>query len=169
MNRELLIERVRWMIAEKMVPHAGVSRSAEQDERVLDELARDLVAVFEEAYALGEPSNECDTRSGLHSPGEMKVQGEPSDAAVRAAGAVLYEDWEHFDFDDPDDWEDAAYAQVRAALRAAAETGPQGEPSARDLLDAIYDPEEDSESDSVRIGFVVEQYERLRGEGGEAR
>lgn len=37
------------------------------------------------------------------------------------------------------------------------------EPSARDLLDAIYDPEEDRENDSVRFGYVVEQYERLSG------
>lgn len=40
---------------------------------------------------------------------------------------------------------------------------PQGEPSATDLLDAIYDPADDGENDSVRFGFVVGQYERLRG------
>ena len=39
---------------------------------------------------------------------------------------------------------------------------PEGEPSARDLLDAIYDPEEDDENDSVRVGFIVGQFERLR-------
>lgn len=132
--------------------------------------AGEIIAILRGERTFGEPQGEpsddghliTDCEHGVNSlydrcaPCEAAEQGEPSDAAVRAALGVLYEDWEHFDFDDPDDWEDAAYAQVRAALRAAAETGPQGEPSARDLLDAIYDPEEDSESDSVRIGFVVE-------------
>ncbi|WP_424936691.1 MULTISPECIES: hypothetical protein [Bacteria] len=51
MSREQLVEKVRRMIDEKMVPHMGVSHSAEQDERVLDELARDLVAVVDAAHA----------------------------------------------------------------------------------------------------------------------
>jgi len=39
------------------------------------------------------------------------------------------------------------------------------EPTAAQLLEAIYDPEEDGENDSVRFGLVVQQYERLKREG----
>jgi hypothetical protein len=55
-----------------------------------------------------------------------------------------------------DRWLAAHDADVRAGVVAE-------EPTAHDLLDAIYDPEEDSENDSVRFGYVVEQYERLKG------
>lgn len=56
----------------------------------------------------------------LETEPEPEPQGEPSDAQVQAAGAVLYENWGSFDFDDPaDDWERGIYDLVRAALRAA--------------------------------------------------
>lgn len=36
--------------------------------------------------------------------------------------------------------------------------------TAKDLLDAIYDPVEDKERDSVSFGFILGQYERLTGD-----
>ena len=39
---------------------------------------------------------------------------------------------------------------------------PAREVSAMQLIDAIYDPDEDDANDSVRYGYVLEQFERLR-------
>ena len=77
--------------------------------------------------------------------------------------------------------------QARAALVAAQDAAPQAEQatylnvahssvlagsinarraarevSAMQLIDAIYDPDEDDANDSVRYGYVLEQFERLR-------
>lgn len=58
-----------------------------------------------------------------------------------------------------DRWLAAHDAEVRAGVVAEE---PEWEPSAQDLLDAIYDPDEDHENHSVRFGYILEQLERLR-------
>ena len=59
-----------------------------------------------------------------------------------------------------DAWLAAHDAEVRAQVVVEE---PEWEPSAQDLLDAIYNPDEDSENHSVRYGYILEQLERLRG------
>lgn len=86
-----------------------------------------------------------------------------------------------------DMWGERFASQMRAALVAAQVAAPQAEQatylnvahssvlagsinarraarevSAMQLIDAIYDPDEDDANDSVRYGYVLEQFERLR-------
>lgn len=56
-----------------------------------------------------------------------------------------------------------AYPGIIPALSGVVAEEPEWEPSAQDLLDAIYNPDEDSENHSVRYGYILEQLERLRG------
>lgn len=95
-------------------------------------------------------------------------QGEPSDAQVEVACAGFYNDlsgltsWTRIAEVSPD-LADRYRLGMRAALRAAGVVVE--EPTAAQLLEAIYDPEEDGENDSVRFRLVVQQYERLKREG----
>ena len=71
------------------------------------------------------------------------------------------------DFDSPNvvaTLDDAATTlEALAAIGSIVAEEPEWEPSAQDLLDAIYNPDEDSENHSVRYGYILEQLERLRG------
>ncbi|MFF3029131.1 hypothetical protein [Microbacterium sp. NPDC057944] len=67
-----------------------------------------------------------------------------------------------------EEWTDAHWMRFileRALSRAGVVAEePEWEPSAQDLLDAIYDPDEDDERHSVRYGYILEQFERLMGQ-----
>lgn len=54
-------------------------------------------------------------------------------------------------------------AETEARRAGVVAKEPEWGPSAQDLLDAIYNPDEDSENHSVRYGYILDQLERLRG------
>lgn len=51
----------------------------------------------------------------------------------------------------------AALSQGRVRVKPAAK-----EVTARQLIDAIFDPDEESVNDSIRYGLIFETFERLR-------
>ena len=112
------------------------------------------------------------------------------EAAVRAAWAKSREFrgvGGQTEFAPPWEFQQVIRAALEAAARAAQGAAPQAEQatylnvahssvlagsinarrparevSAMQLIDAIYDPDEDDANDSVRYGYVLEQFERLR-------
>ena len=116
---------------------------------------------------------------------------EPTEAQVEAAAKAMWDlrklisdpEWDALEYGVKLEYRKDA----RAALVAAQGAAPQAEQatylnvahssvlagsinarraarevSAMQLIDAIYDPDEDDANDSVRYGYVLEQFERLR-------
>lgn len=61
--------------------------------------------------------------AGGYIAGATRPEPPVTEEEVEAAGAILYESWDTFDFDDPaDDWTRGIWELVRSALEAARAT-----------------------------------------------